>query len=528
MGFAQGVEHREQVERAGAPAEELDVVVVGAGLSGIGAACHFRRDCPELSVVVLEAREALGGTWDLFRYPGVRSDSDINTLSYSFRPWQGETVVADGPTILDYIRSTAAEHGLDEEIRFRRRVRKASWSTADARWEVEAETPGGGVERYRCRLLYMNTGYFRYDRGHTPELPGIGELRGRVVHPQLWPGDLDCSGKQVVVIGSGATAVTLVPALARTAAHVTMLQRSPTWIVSAPSSDRSAARLRRLLPAGVAARLLWAKYLARSQLFYKLCRRAPDRAAAALRRAAADALPEGYDVDADFTPRYRPWDQRVCLVPDGDLFAAIRAGAASVVTDRIETFTRTGIRLASGRELDADLVVTATGVDVQLLGGIRLLVDGEEVRAGDCFDYKGVMLSGVPNLALSFGYVNASWTLKSDLVARWVCRLLREMAAGGWDQATPAVPETDEPTEPWLPLSSGYLRRAAGSLPRQGTRAPWRRHHDYLRDLVVLRRSPTADGTLRMSRRPEARAAEDPDELRDPGVAVGSRTPAAG
>lgn len=511
MGTEPTTQHPPAPDGAGPLVAEVDVLVVGAGLSGIGAACHLRREVPGRSVLVLEARDAIGGTWDLFRYPGVRSDSDINTLSYSFRRWRGDAVIADGATILDYIRTTAAEHGVDRLVRFGRRVLAACWSSADARWEVEVERAGGGRERYRSRFLYLNTGYFRYDRGHTPELPGLDRFAGPVVHPQRWPAALDHAGKRVVVIGSGATAVTLVPALAATAAHVTMLQRSPTWIVQAPSSDPAAARLRRRVPPEVAARLLWAKYLLRNQLFYELCRRAPARAEAMLRRAAEAALPPGYDVDRDFTPRYRPWDERLCLVPDGDLFAAIRAGTASVVTDRIDAFTERGVRLGSGRELEADVVVTATGLEVQLLGGMRLTVDGREVRAQDCVDYKGVMLSGVPNLALTFGYINASWTLKADLVARWVCRLLREMDAGGWDRALPAGPGPGEPTVPWLPLRSGYVQRAAGTVPRQGLRAPWRRHHNYLRDLALLRRSPTADATLLLSRRPvPAPAAGEP------------------
>ncbi len=486
---------------AGSIEADLDVVIVGAGLSGIGAACRLRRDLPRASFVVLEARDAIGGTWDLFRYPGVRSDSDVYTLAYPFRPWTGEAVIADGPAIRDYITSTAREAGVDAALRTGRRVVAASWSTPDARWELDVELAGGERERYRCRLLYSGTGYYRYDRGHTPELPGIGRFAGPVVHPQAWPEDLDHAGKRVVVIGSGATAMSLVPALARSAAHVVMLQRSPTWVVSSPSRDPSAARLGRL-PGGLGARVQRARYLLRNQAFYQLCTRAPARAAAMLRAGVVSALPVGYDVDTHFAPRYRPWEERMCLVPDGDLFAAIREGTVSVVTDRIETFTETGVRLLSGRELEADVVVTATGLEVQLLGGIALSVDGRPVEIAECVDYKGVMLAGVPNLALSFGYVNASWTLKSDLVARWVCRLLAEMDAGGWDQATPAAPGPQEPTEAWLPLRSGYVRRAEGLVPRQGTRAPWRRHHDYLRDLVLLRRSPTADPTLVLSRRP--------------------------
>lgn len=480
--------------------EDLDVVVVGAGLSGIGAACRLRQEHPGAGTVVLEAREAIGGTWDLFRYPGVRSDSDIHTLAFPFRPWRGEEVIVDGPSILEYLTATARDAGLGPILRLGRRVLAASWSSREARWELEVGLADGGLERYRCRLLYLCTGYYRYDRGHAPELPGVERFAGRVVHPQLWPGHLDHAGKRVVVVGSGATAVTLVPALARSAAHVTMLQRSPTWVVSAPSKDPSSRRLSRL-PAGAGARVQRARYLLRNQAFYLFCRHAPTRAAAWLRQAAVAALPPGYDVDTHFTPRYRPWEQRVCLAPDGDLFAAIRSGAASVVTDRITTLSESGVQLASGAELPADLVVTATGLEVELLGGIELRVDGRAVRVSECVDYKGVMLAGVPNLALSFGYVNASWTLKSDLVARWVCRLLGEMDAGGWDQATPATPDPAQPTEPWLPLRSGYLRRAEDRLPRQGRRPPWRRNHDYLRDLVLLGRSPSADPSLVLSRR---------------------------
>ena len=474
--------------------EHVDVLIVGAGLSGVGSACHLRAKRPRTSFAILESRDAIGGTWDLFRYPGVRSDSDMFTLGYSFEPWVGDKAIADGPSILEYIRTTARTHGIEDRIRFSRRVVSASWSTSDACWTVSIErTDTGSREFITCGFLWGNTGYYRYDQGYRPEFPGENRFGGAVVHPQFWPEDLEWQGKRIVVIGSGATAVTLVPALAHDAAHVTMLQRSPTYIVSRPGEDKVADSLRRLLPAQAAHAIIRWKNVLLTQFSFELSRRAPELVKKGIRKGVLAALPEGYDVDTNFTPRYDPWDQRLCLVPDGDLFAAIGGGGADVVTDTIHSFTETGIRLASGTELAADIVVTATGLTMELLGGISLAVDGTEVVFGETVAYKGIMLCGVPNLATTFGYTNASWTLKADLTAEYVCRLLDLMDERGMRQCTPMAPEPGQPTEPFIDFSSGYVARAVADLPKQGSTTPWRLHQNYLRDTWLLRYSKVDD-----------------------------------
>jgi cation diffusion facilitator CzcD-associated flavoprotein CzcO len=481
-------------------ADHLDVLIVGAGLSGVGAACHLRRECPELSFAVVEARSASGGTWDLFRYPGIRSDSDMFTLGYRFRPWPGVKALADGPSILGYIRETASEHGVEPLIRYRRRVVRADWSSARARWSVELErTDTGESETLTCSFLYANTGYYRYDEGYTPQLPGIERFQGAVVHPQHWPEDLDYSGRRVVVIGSGATAITLVPAMAGEAGHVTMLQRSPSYVLSLPAEDRLAATLRRQLPPRFSYAAVRARNILVALLLYKVCRRAPRLMSRLLRRGVAAALPDGYDVERHFKPRYGPWDQRMCFVPDGDLFEAIASGRASVVTDEIETFTERGLLLRSGEELEADVVVTATGLNLLMLGGIALTVDGREVDPGKTVAYRGMMLCGVPNMAFTVGYTNASWTLKADLVAEYVCRLLRHMRAGGLAVCTPRSPAGEQPLRPVLDLSSGYVMRSLEHLPKQAEQVPWRLHQNYVRDIALLRRSPIEDGVLELS-----------------------------
>jgi cation diffusion facilitator CzcD-associated flavoprotein CzcO len=474
--------------------EHLDVIVVGAGLSGIGAACHLRANCPGKSLAVLESRQASGGTWDLFRYPGIRSDSDMFTLGYSFRPWEDADAIADGPSILEYIRETARDHGIEDRIRFHHRVVSAEWSTADGRWSVAVErTDSGEIEHLTCDFLFSCTGYYRYDEGYTPEFAGRERFGGRIVHPQHWPDDLDLTGKRVVVIGSGATAVTLIPSLTVSAAHVTMLQRSPGYMLSLPSRDRIADRLRRLLPARAAYGIVRWKNIAVTTLAYQLSRRRPELAKRLIRRGLEAELPAGYDFDTHFKPRYEPWDQRLCLVPDGDLFRAIRDGDASIVTDRVAEFTADGIRLESGGELPADVVITATGLNLLPLGGLTLTVDGDEVELSRRVGYKGIMLSGVPNLAIAIGYSNASWTLKCDLAAFFVCRLLNHMDRHGYRQCTPRWPERDLPEEPFLDLTSGYVQRSIDRFPKQGPRTPWRLHQNYARDLVLLRYRPVAD-----------------------------------
>jgi len=490
------------------PAEHVDVLIIGAGLSGIGAAHHIQDAFPDRTYAILEARDAIGGTWDLFRYPGVRSDSDMHTLGYRFRPWTQAKAIADGPSILEYIRATAAEAGIDRHIRYGHRVVHAAWSSADAVWTVEAEHDGRPV-RFTTRFLYSCSGYYRYDAGHQPDLPGIERFGGTVVHPQHWPEDLDHTGKKVVVIGSGATAVTLVPAMADRAAHVTMLQRSPTYIMALPSVDAIATRLRRLVGTDRAYALVRWKNVLVMTLFYQLSRRRPRVAKTIIRKAAIRRLPAGYDVDTHFKPRYQPWDQRLCLVPDGDLFTAIRDGTASVVTDRIAGFHAGGIRLESGADLDADIVVTATGLRLLPLGGIRLTVDGRDVVLPETKAYKGMMLSGVPNFAFTIGYVNASWTLKADLVGEYVVRLLRHMDAYGYDRCEPVDDDPAVARRPLLDFQAGYVLRSIGEFPHAGSRQPWRLGMSYAHDVVTLRHRRIDDGVLRFFRRTEDAAGYD-------------------
>ena len=467
--------------------EHLDVIVVGAGISGIGQAYHLQTRCPDLSFAILEGRRAIGGTWDLFRYPGIRSDSDMHTLGFAFHPWTEAKSIADGPSIRAYVAETAQTYGIDRRIRFGHRVVAASWSTADARWTIEATGPDGEALVLTCNFLCMCSGYYDYAAGHAPDFPDADRFAGRIVHPQHWPEDLDYDGRRVVVIGSGATAVTLVPELARRAAHVTMLQRSPTYVVSRPSEDRFANWLRAALPAKLAYGIARWRNVLTGMVFYKLARSRPKAFKARLIGMVRDHLGPDYDVDTHFTPRYDPWDQRLCLVPDADLFESLKRGSASVVTDRIARFTKAGILLESGGELPADIIVTATGLQVQLLGGIRLRVDGAPVDLGQALQYKGMMFSDLPNLAYTFGYTNASWTLKADLVGTYVCRLLKTMRRRGLRQATPRIGDPDMPAEPFVNFTSGYIQRAIGGLPRQGARKPWKLNQNYALDLIALR-----------------------------------------
>ncbi|HVA60192.1 MAG TPA: NAD(P)/FAD-dependent oxidoreductase [Mycobacteriales bacterium] len=463
--------------------EHVDVVIVGAGLSGIGAGCHLQTEAPGTSYAILEARDTSGGTWDLFRYPGVRSDSDMFTLGYSFRPWTGAKSIADGPDILGYVRGTAAEHRVDQHIEYRSRVIRADWSSEDARWTVTVARGESGERSIRtCRFLYLCSGYYRYDEGYTPTWPGREEFTGEIVHPQHWPDDLDVTGKHVLVIGSGATAVTLVPALAESAARVTMVQRSPSYVMPLPAEDPIARLLRKVLPAHRAYAAVRWKNVRIATAVYGFCRRHPDRARAMLRRMAVKRLPPGFDVDTHFNPTYAPWDQRMCLVPQGDFFAAIASGRAEVVTDHIDAFTARGLRLRSGREIAADVVVTATGLNLLPLGGIELTLDGEPVRIPERVAYKGMMLDGVPNLAFALGYTNASWTLKVDLVSAYVARLLRFMTHNGYASVTPRLPPEPMRTTPFIDMTSGYFERSRGLLPRQGDHAPWRLQQHYGKD----------------------------------------------
>jgi monooxygenase len=479
--------------------EHFDVLVVGAGLSGIGAGYHLQANCPNRSYIILEGREAMGGTWDLFRYPGIRSDSDMYTLGYAFKPWKAAKAIADGPSIREYVRETAAEYGIDRHIRYRHMVKRASWSSAEARWTVEAEVgPEKTLARFTCNFLFMCSGYYDYAEGYRPEWSGEERFKGRIVHPQFWPEDLDYRGKRVVVIGSGATAVTLVPEMAKDAAHVVMLQRSPTYVVSRPAEDAIAEWLKRRLPPMLAYRLVRWKNVLFGMFFFNMARKRPAKVKQRLLDMVREHLGPDYDVETHFTPRYNPWDQRLCLVPDADLFDSIKAGRASVVTDHIETFTETGLRLRSGQELEADIIVTATGLKLQLLSGVEFTIDGAHADLSKTMSYKGMMYSDVPNLASSFGYTNASWTLKADLTCEYVCRLLNHMERTG---TTIAVPRRDPTVEelPWLDFSSGYVQRALDKLPRQGARKPWRLYQNYALDLVTLRYGAVDDGTMMFS-----------------------------
>jgi monooxygenase len=490
--------------------EHLDVLVVGAGLSGIGAGRYLQTECPWASYAIFEAREAIGGTWDLFRYPGVRSDSDMFTLGYSFRPWDGARSIADGDSILRYIRDTAKEEGIDDKIRFNHRITAADWSTDDALWRVTAlDTLTNATVELTCGFVFSCSGYYRYDKGYLPDFAGVNRFEGPIVHPQAWPADLDYAGKRVVVIGSGATAVTLVPSMAKTAGHVTMLQRSPTYIASLPATDPIADALRKTLPTKVSGPIIkWLKALT-TQGSYVLSKRNPGLVKKLLRRQLEKHLPAGYDIDAHFTPPYDPWDQRLCVVPDGDLFKAIRAGAVDVVTDHIDTFTERGLRLRSGAELEADVIITATGLELLFIGGIEVSVDGEALDIPATLTYKGMMLDGLPNFAIAFGYTNASWTLKCDLTCDYVCRLLNRMRATGRRQCTPVNHDAEATAAPLLGLTSGYVQRSAGRFPKQGTAFPWQVHQSYLKDYRALKLRSIEDGVMVFSN-PARQAATAP------------------
>jgi len=464
--------------------EHFDVLVVGAGISGVGAGYYLQSQSPDRSYAILEGRPQMGGTWDLFRYPGIRSDSDMYTLGYSFKPWTDAKAIADGPAILSYLKETATQYGIDKHIRYNHHVKKASWSTEDARWTVEAETADGPVT-LTCNFLFMCSGYYNYAKGHSPDFAGVEDFNGRIVHPQFWPQDLDYSGKKVVVIGSGATAVTLVPAMADQTASITMLQRSPTYIVARPAEDGMANWMRGKLPGKLAYGLVRWRNVLFGLFFFNQARKYPAKAKERIIDMVRAELPD-HDIETHFTPRYNPWDQRLCLVPDGDLFRAIREGKADVVTDTIERFVPAGIELKSGKTLPADIVVTATGLELQLLSDVQFSVDGEAKDLSRTINYKGMMYSGIPNMASSFGYTNASWTLKADLTCAYVCRLLNTMRKRGLRQATPQ-PSAPVGEEPFLDFTSGYVQRSIDKFPRQGDRKPWRVHQNYVRDLMALK-----------------------------------------
>jgi len=486
--------------------EHVDVLIVGAGLSGIGAAHQLQAECPGKTILLLEARDAIGGTWDLFRYPGIRSDSDMYTLGYRFRPWTGEKALADGPSILKYIRDTAREAGIDKKIRFHHKVVRAEWSSADRRWTVTAERSDTGERvQLTAGFVYNCSGYYRYDAGYTPDFPGMQRFAGQIIHPQRWPETLDYTGKRVLVIGSGATAVTLVPSMADAAAHVTMLQRSPTYVVSVPGRDPFVAKVRQYkLPEPAVYALTRWKNVALSAGIYQFAQRRPEKMKAFIRKMLVRQLPADFDVDTHFKPRYNPWDQRLCAVPDGDLFKSIRNGKVSVVTDTIETFTEKGVRLHSGQELEADIIVTATGFTLQMMGGATLVVDGEEVRLSEKMTYKGMMLSDVPNSAFTIGYTNSSWTLKADLVAEYVCRMLNYMDEKGYDMSVARNSDPSVKQSPLLDFGAGYVQRSLEELPTQGSKWPWKLGMSYPVDVVTLRHGSVDDGVMQFTRGPQA------------------------
>jgi monooxygenase len=483
-----------------ASAEFFDVLIIGAGISGIGAAVHLQRECPHHSFALIERRESLGGTWDLFRYPGIRSDSDMHTLGYSFKPWEAEKAIADGPAILSYLNETADEHRVRQRIRFREKLVAADWNSEASEWRLRVQMGDGEFKHYRCNFLLMCSGYYSYDRGYEPEFEGKQDYQGDWVHPQFWPESLDYADKRVVVIGSGATAMTVVPNMASKAAKVTMLQRSPTYVIARPSIDTKANWLRRWLPAQWAYNITRWRNTLFQQFLYRMTRIAPNFMRKRLLDQVRKEIGDVVDVDRHFTPSYNPWDQRLCLVPDGDLYEALRSGKADVVTDHIERITETGIQLKSGEHLEADIIVCATGLELVILGGAKFTVDGESVDFGNEWTYKGLMCSNVPNMVQTFGYINASWTLRADLTAEWVCRLLNHMRDHGYAAATPRCPDALANTMPkrlWIDdFSAGYMQRVLPRFPKQGDQAPWINPQDYRRDRKLFRDAPIDDGAL--------------------------------
>ena len=477
--------------------KHVDVLIVGAGISGIGAAYHLQRDCPNKSYTILEGRAALGGTWDLFRYPGIRSDSDMYTLGFSFKPWKEQKAIADGPSILKYLEETADENHIREKIQFNHQVKSAAWSSEKACWTVAAQQ-GDCTEpvTYTCNFLFLCGGYYSYEAGYTPDFPGIEDFEGQVIHPQKWTDDINYQNKKVVVIGSGATAVTLVPVLAKEAAHVTMLQRSPTYMLSRPSEDALANRLRKILPAKLAYDLIRWRNVLLTMFVFNRSKKNPEGMKKYLINQTRKRLNDDYDVDTHFTPSYGPWDQRLCLVPDDDFFDALNEQSASIVTDHIDTFTNKGIKLKSGQELEADMIVTATGLALEVFNGITVSVDGKAVKPSDTYMYKGMMYNDIPNLATSFGYTNASWTLRADLTCAYVCRLLNHMDKTGTPQCTPRLNDSDMKETTWFNLSSGYVRRAADKLPKQGDKNPWIAPQNYLLDIINLKFKSVEDGAM--------------------------------
>jgi cation diffusion facilitator CzcD-associated flavoprotein CzcO len=483
--------------------EHRDIIIVGAGLTGIGAACHLSDKCPDRSYLVLESRQSSGGTWDLFRYPGIRSDSDMHTLGYSFKPWQSAKAIADGPSILRYVRETAAENAIDQHIRYGHCLLSASWCSQQSLWTLDIrQADSDNVVQMSCNFLYMCAGYYSYDKPHDPKFPGIDQFNGQVIHPQFWPDDLHYQDKQVVIVGSGATAMTLLPSMADKAKKITMLQRSPTYVISRPSVDWLANGLKRLLPVTWAYRLTRLKNTLYQEWLFKLARRSPQFIKALLLFNVRRRLGKSYDVDRHFTPDYNPWDQRLCLVPDGDLFDAINSGKAAIVTEQIKCFNQSGIELTSGQHLPADIVVSATGLELQIMGGVTFTVDGRAVDFSSQITYKGLMVSGVPNMVSIFGYINASWTLRADLAAEWVCRTLNHMTSTQTSKVVPQVPDSLKgmPTKDWIAdFPAGYLKRTMHLQPRQGNQDPWVNSQDFRKERALFKQPLATDDALHFS-----------------------------
>lgn len=479
--------------------ENFDVLIIGAGLSGIGAARHLQHNCPEKRYAILEGREAIGGTWDLFRYPGIRSDSDMYTLGYNFKPWTGEKSIADGHSIRQYIRDVASENGIDRKIRFGHKILRTSWSTDTATWTVEALNKATGeTVKFTCNFLISCTGYYNYDKGYTPHFEGRERFKGQIIHPQHWPENLDYAGKRVVVIGSGATAITLVPAMTDKAAHVTMLQRSPSYVISVPEKDPLVSKMRKFMPEKLVYRITRGRNVGLTLALYNLARERPKPIRRLLLAGVRKQVGPDFDMK-HFTPKYNPWEERLCAVPNGDLFKQIRKGRVSVVTDHIDTFTEKGIKLKSGQELEADIIVTATGLDLQLMGGIEVNVDGKRFDLSQKMNYKGIMFQDLPNLAMVFGYTNASWTLKADLAAEYVCRVLKQMDKLGVRQSTPRNYDSSVTTVPFLDIAAGYVQRALDKFPKQGNKAPWKLYQNYMLDLTTLRFGAVKDEAMEFS-----------------------------
>ena len=478
----------------------FDVIVIGAGISGIGAGYHLQTKCPEKTYAILEGRDTIGGTWDLFKYPGIRSDSDMYTLGFSFFPWKEKEAIADGPSILKYLDETSKKFNIDKKIKFNHYVKDASWCSEKSIWTLKVEDKNlMDTVTISCNFIFMCSGYYSYEKGYTPDFDGINEFNGKIMHPQKWDSSIDYSNKEVIVIGSGATAVTLVPEMAKDAKHVTMLQRSPTYVVSAPQQDPLAIFLQKYLPSKLSYFIVRWKNILRQQWYFRLCKKNPKRVKDFIINQVRKSLGHDYDVDKHFTPNYNPWDQRMCLVPNGDLFKSIRKKQTSVVTDTIDKFTATGIKLESGKTLAADLIVTATGLNLEICSNINLKVDGKDINLPDTVTYKGMMFSGVPNLVSTFGYTNASWTLGADLTSEYVCRLLNYMKKSSIKKCCPEANSKIENNDDWLNLTSGYIKRSKDIFPKQGNRSPWTNNQNFLKDIFQIRYGKINDGEIKFS-----------------------------